>query len=51
MPGKGTFEFLKPGQFTDDSEMASHMLSGLTAYDPSTSLYKQEKRIVINIAE
>ena len=41
MPGGGTFEFLKPGQFTDDSEMASHMLSGLMTYDPSKSLYNQ----------
>lgn len=31
MPGHGTFD-LEPGQFTDDSEMASHLLKGLLKY-------------------
>lgn len=33
MRGKGTFS-VKPGQFTDDSELASHLLEGLLTYDP-----------------
>lgn len=35
MPGGGTFQFLLPGQFTDDSEMASHMLKGLLSFNPN----------------
>jgi hypothetical protein len=34
MPGKGTF-LIKSGQFTDDSELASHLLQGLEKYDPN----------------
>lgn len=37
MPGGGPF-FLRPGQITDDSEMALHMLSALLEYDPDLSL-------------
>lgn len=33
MPGKGTFN-VKPGQFTDDSELAAHMLEALCKFDP-----------------
>lgn len=32
MPGGGTFT-TSPGQVTDDSEMALHMLEALKAYD------------------
>jgi hypothetical protein len=32
MNGKGTFRVM-PGQFTDDSEMASHLLEGLLTYN------------------
>ena len=37
MPGGGPF-YLAPGQVTDDSEMALHMLQGLKAYNPSYKL-------------
>ena len=34
MPGGGTFN-LQAGQFTDDSEMATHLIKGLTNLDVS----------------
>ena len=33
MPGGGTFG-LQPGQFTDDSELATHLLHGLRLFSP-----------------
>ncbi len=42
MPGKGTWK-IKPGQLTDDSEIASHLLEGLlSAYDPKQSFESQQ---------
>jgi hypothetical protein len=46
MPGHGTFD-LKPGQFTDDSEMASHLLKSLMKFDPKQPLGQQEKSILV----
>jgi ADP-ribosylglycohydrolase len=37
MPGGGPFK-LMPGQVTDDSEMALHMLRGLMCYDKAKPL-------------
>jgi ADP-ribosylglycohydrolase len=37
MNGGGTFG-LFPGQFTDDSELASHLLKGLNHLNPKKSL-------------
>ena len=39
--GGRAFPFLKPGQFTDDSELASHLLKGLLKFDPSKTLKEQ----------
>lgn len=37
MPGGGTFP-IKPGQLTDDTEMALHCLKAIQSYDPSQKL-------------
>ena len=49
MPGGGTFNLL-PGQVTDDSEMAMHMLQGLLNYDPKVSLDAQTPKLLLSIA-
>ena len=42
MPGGGrAFPFLLPGQFTDDSELASHLLKGLLDYETLKTLKEQ----------
>jgi ADP-ribosyl-[dinitrogen reductase] hydrolase len=50
MPGKGTFN-VKPGQFTDDSEMASHMLEALCFFNPKNPLKDQQISILFEIAQ
>ena len=45
MPGKGTFN-VKPGQFTDDSEMAAHMLEALCLFNPKNPLEDQKLSIL-----
>lgn len=45
MPGKGTFN-VKPGQFTDDSEMAAHMLEALSSFNPKNPLKDQQLSIL-----
>ena len=50
MPGKGTFN-VKPGQFTDDSELAAHMLEALCKFDPKYSLKDQQVSILFEIAQ
>jgi len=40
MPGGGTYD-LKPGQFTDDSEMACHLTVALLNFDPKIVLKDQ----------
>lgn len=50
MPGKGTFN-VKPGQFTDDSELAAHMLEALCKFDPKNSLQDQQVSILFEIAQ
>jgi ADP-ribosylglycohydrolase len=49
MPGGGVFK-LKPGQVTDDSELAFHLLSGLTRLDLSRNFEEQKDNIIITIA-
>ena len=49
MPGGGVFSLLK-GQFTDDSEMASHLLSGLHDIDPKVPLEDQHFKILRKIS-
>ena len=49
MPGGGTYS-LKVGQFTDDSEMASHLLTGLSTLDPKIPLKVQHYTVIKNIA-
>jgi hypothetical protein len=49
MPGGGTFSLIA-GQFTDDSEMASHLLKGLSTIDPAIALKQQHYTVVRNIA-
>ena len=51
MPGKGTWK-VKPAQFTDDSELASHLLEGLlNAYDPKKPFDSQKDKILMTIAQ
>jgi hypothetical protein len=33
MPGGGTFVDILPGQYTDDNEMAYHLLQGLCSFN------------------
>jgi ADP-ribosyl-[dinitrogen reductase] hydrolase len=49
MPGGGTYG-LKPGQFTDDSEMASHLTLGLLHFDPNQPLNAQLWELTRRIA-
>jgi ADP-ribosylglycohydrolase len=49
MVGGGQFKLL-PGQVTDDSEMAMHMLKGLMCYDARKPLVEQINTILISIA-
>jgi ADP-ribosylglycohydrolase len=37
MPGGGVFN-LNPGQFTDDTEMAFHLMRALSNFDPKAKL-------------
>jgi len=38
MPGGGTFgPAMQPGQYTDDTELAYHLLSGLNNFNPSNA--------------
>lgn len=48
MNGGGTFG-LNAGQFTDDSQLASHLLSGLSKFDENEQLSIQEKRLICNV--
>lgn len=48
MNGGGTFG-LKAGMFTDDSELASHLLSGLSKFDEKETLTIQEKRLICHL--
>lgn len=48
MQGGGTFG-LAAGQFTDDSELATHLLTGLSTLDPELQLAEQEQQIISNI--
>ena len=50
MPGGGFFS-LMPGQFTDDSELAIHMLQGLLQFDQNRPLEEQENIIVKSIGK
>lgn len=50
MPGGGTFQLL-PGQVTDDSEMALHMLQALVNYDPKVSIETQLPKLTLSIAK
>jgi ADP-ribosylglycohydrolase len=49
MSGGGVFN-LRPGQFTDDSEMAFHLLKALTTFNPRANLTGQFNSILIKIA-
>lgn len=50
MEGGGTFG-LEAGQFTDDSELATHLLTGLLAFKAGEEglTEKEEKRIICKI--
>lgn len=50
MKGEGVFK-LYPGQFTDDSEMAYHMLKGLLTLNPHQKLNDQLTKILLQIAD
>lgn len=47
MPGGGAFQ-LKPGQVTDDSELAFHLLKVLSEF--KGKLDEDKDRIILNIA-
>ena len=49
MPGGGAFS-LKPGQVTDDSEMATHLLISLSSLNPLVPLATQTYPLPIKIA-
>lgn len=49
MPGGGVFD-LKPGQVTDDSELASHLLAGLNQIDINAPLNTQYYTLLRAIA-
>jgi hypothetical protein len=42
MPGGGTFN-LREGQYTDDNELAYHLLSGLATFDPAREFETQKQ--------
>lgn len=50
MPGGGPFN-IKPGQTTDDSEMAMHLLKGLLTFDKNKSLKDQCPSLLMKIAK
>ena len=45
MPGGGVFD-LHAGQFTDDTEMAFHLMKALTTFDPRLKLKDQYDKIL-----
>lgn len=49
MPGGGTFP-IKPGQLTDDTELALHCLEALQSYDPNKELHEQVNPLLCAIA-
>lgn len=49
MKGGGVFK-LKPGQVTDDSEMAFHLLRALSALPPSSDLQDTRLSTIIRVA-
>lgn len=49
MPGGGTFG-LRAGQYTDDSELAFHLLTGLLTFDEKQPLKMQEQSLLAAIA-
>lgn len=49
MPGGGKFN-LFPGQVTDDSELAMHILKSLLTYNPKKSLESQYRHIQLKNA-
>ena len=49
MPGGGTFDTY-PGQVTDDSEMALHLLESLLQYDPEVPMDESIDKISLEIA-
>lgn len=49
MPGGGVFDLL-PGQLTDDSELASHLLRGLSTLDPEAPFPAQHFSLLRAIA-
>lgn len=50
MPGGGPF-YLRPGQITDDSEMAVHLLKGLMNYQHGLKLEDQAEYLQFCIAQ
>lgn len=46
MPGGGTFGTTLPGQYTDDTELAYHLLQGLLCFDEGKVLEGQKLRIL-----
>ena len=50
MPGGGTFP-IKPGQVTDDSEMAMHLIKALVEYSPSKPMNDQAMPLLCRISE
>ena len=50
MPGGGTFP-IQPGQVTDDTEMAMHLLQSLLLYDPQITVSDQVYQILFEIAK
>ena len=50
MPGGGVFS-LKPGQFTDDSQLSCHLLRGLLKMGLNSGIDEQHYQIIKNISE
>jgi hypothetical protein len=42
MHGGGTFRTILPGQYTDDNEMAYHLLLGLSVFDEKEEFNTQK---------
>ena len=42
MPGGGTFKGILPGQYTDDNELAYHLLVGLNTFDEKKDFHFQK---------
>lgn len=49
MPGGGTFKSILPGQYTDDNELAYHLLQGLCSFDENLELESQKLSILKKI--